>query len=105
MREEMNQSQDEARQIVSDRTGKAWRLEKLPGGRGKGTPQALLPITEEDSDNSLDRETENQRSLPDAPSEDHYSVPQAGSGSQSNPIINPQHERSPAIPLLCPDRQ
>jgi len=105
LRKELTLTQDEARQIVSDRTGKAWRLEKLPGGRGKGTPQALLPITEEDSDNSLDRETENQRSLPDAPSEDHYSVPQAGSGSQSNPIINPQHERSPAIPLLCPDRQ
>jgi hypothetical protein len=105
LRKELGLTQDEARQIVSDRTGKCWRLERFPGGRGKGTPQALLPITEEDSLNSLDRETENQRSLPDEPSEGYYSVPQAGSGSQSNPSINPHQDGSPEVPLLCPDRQ
>jgi hypothetical protein len=62
-------------------------------------------IAEEDSDNSLDKETENQRSLPDEPSEGHYSVPQAGSGSQSNPVLNPPQDGSPELSLLCPDRQ
>jgi hypothetical protein len=89
LHKELGLTQDEARQIVSGRTGKCWRLEKLPGGRGKGTPQALLPITEEDSFNSLDRETENQRSVPDEPSEDLYSVAQAMSGSRSNHVVNP----------------
>jgi hypothetical protein len=97
-------SQDVARQIINDKTGKCWRLERLPGGRGKGTPQALLPIAEEDSDNSLDKETENQRSLPNKPSEDPYSVTQAGSGSQSNRVLNPYQDGSPEIPLLGPDR-
>jgi AAA domain len=105
LRKELGLTQDEARQIISDRTGKYWRLEKLAGGRGKGTPQALLPMTEEESDNSLDRETENQRSVPDAPPEDPYSVAQSGSGSQSNPAPNPPQDGSAAIPLLCADHQ
>jgi 5S rRNA maturation endonuclease (ribonuclease M5) len=104
LRKELGLTQDEARQIVSDGIGKDWQLEKLPGGRGKGTPQALLPITEEDSDNSLDKETENQRSVPDKASEDHYSVGQEGSGSQSNCVINPPQDGSPEVSLLCPDR-
>ena len=62
-------------------------------------------IAEEDSDNSLDKETENQRSLPDEPSEGHYSVAQAGSGSQSNHVLNPPQDGSAEGPLLCPDRQ
>jgi len=106
LRNQLSLNQDEARQIINDKTGKEWRLERLPGGRGKGSPQALLPIiVEEESDNSLDRETENQRSSPDKPSEDPYSVAQAVSGSQSNPLINPQQDSSPSIPLLCPDRE
>ena len=62
LRKELGLTQDEARQIVSDGIGKDWRLERLPGGKGKGTPQALLPLTcEEDSNNSLQRNTEPEK--------------------------------------------
>jgi hypothetical protein len=57
------------------------------------------------SDPSHDRETEHHRSVPDEASEDPYSVPQAGSGSQSNHDPNPHQAGSPAVRILRPDRQ
>jgi hypothetical protein len=57
------------------------------------------------SDNALDREREDQRSGLDEPSEDLYFVAQAGSGSQSNPLINPPQDGALAVSLLCSEPQ